>query len=72
MKRFKWAYFDFIVWLTYIPFLYFAMVQMKNLIFSSATDSLSNVISLIILLTYPFYGLLIVYQLRKNYELIKK
>jgi len=28
-KRFKWIYFDFIMWLSYIPFLYFALLQLK-------------------------------------------
>lgn len=34
-NRFKWIYFDFVVWLSYLPFLYFSIVQVQKFNFKS-------------------------------------
>lgn len=28
-KRFKWIYFDFIMWISYLPFIYFSLLQLQ-------------------------------------------
>lgn len=67
MKRFKWAYFDFIMWLSYIPFLYYALYQTKNFNFNSISNGVSNIISITIFTTYPLYPLFIGYLIKTNY-----
>ena len=69
-KRFKWIYFDFVVWLSYLPFLYFALIQVQNMSFSTALLGISSILSVIIIIVYPLYPLFILYHLKKNYKAI--
>lgn len=66
-NRFKWIYFDFVVWLSYLPFLYFAIVQLQKLNFSTPLAGFSSILSIIIIGTYPLYPFLICYNIKKNY-----
>lgn len=69
-KRFKWIYFDFVVWLSYLPFLYFALIQVQNMSFSTALLAISSILSVIIIIVYPLYPVFIVYHLKQNYRAI--
>lgn len=69
-KRFKWIYFDFVAWISYIPFLYFSLVQVKNISFQGPLMAFSSILSIAILITYPLYPLLIAYQIKQNYRAI--
>jgi hypothetical protein len=61
-KRFKWIYFDFIAWISFLPFLYFSIMQLKNFSFSTALSGFSCILSLVIIVVYPLYhSLLYIY-----------
>lgn len=68
--RFKWVYFDMLIWISYIPFLYFSLRQVKSISFTSALSSISSLVSLVILALYPLYPVLIFLSLRKNFALL--
>jgi hypothetical protein len=71
-KRFKWIYFDFIAWISYLPFIYFSLMQLKAFSFHSFLEGISCLLGIIIIATYPLYPFFIVYLLRKNYNNIIK
>ena len=62
-KRFKFIYVDTIMWISYMPFLYFAILQLKSFNFSSGMHSLSSILSLFIVVIYPLYPFYILKQL---------
>ena len=68
LKRFKWIYFDFIAWMSYLPFLYFSLLQVQQFSFSSPLSAFSCIFALAVLLTYPLYPLFIAYQVKQNYR----
>jgi hypothetical protein len=65
-KRFLWIYFDFIMWISYIPFLYFSLLQLKNFSFETASKGISSLLSILIIVTYPLYPVLIAYLIKKK------
>ena len=67
-KRFKWIYFDFIAWIAYLPFLYFALVQLKNFGFQNFLAGFSSLLSLVIVVAFPLYPVFICYLIRTNYN----
>ena len=69
-KRFKWIYFDFVIWLSYLPFIFFAVIQVQNISFEDALYGISSILSIVILATYPFVPIFIVYHLKQNYNAI--
>lgn len=69
-NRFKWIYFDFVAWLSYLPFLYFSIVQVQRFNFNDALNGFSSILAIIILGTYPLYPILIAYNIKKNYVAI--
>ena len=69
-NRFKWIYFDFVVWLSYLPFLYFSLMQVQKFNFNSGLEGFSSIFSVIVLITYPLYPVLIAYNIKKNYVAI--
>lgn len=71
-QRFKWIYFDFIMWLAYIPFLYFAMKQLVVFPFDTFLQIISSLLSLVIIMTFPTYPFFIAYLIHKNYNAIVK
>lgn len=71
MNRFTWNYFDFIIWLSYLPFLFFSISQLQNISFASADLAISSLISILIIISYPLYPGLIFYLIRKHYEVLE-
>ena len=66
--RFKWIYFDFIAWISYLPFVYFAVVQLTTFSFESALAGFSSILAIFIIVIYPLYPALICYQIKSNYN----
>lgn len=66
--RFKWIYFDFVAWISYMPFLYFAVVQLANFSFEDALTGFSSILSIIIIIVYPLYPIRIAYLIKKYYR----
>jgi hypothetical protein len=64
-KRFKWIYVDQVMWISYLPFMYFAILQLKNLAFETTLAALSSIIAIIVIITYPLYPFFILYQIFK-------
>jgi hypothetical protein len=58
-KRFKYTYVDLVMWISYLPFLYFAILQVKNLRFDNGLNAFSSLLAFVILAIYPFYPLFI-------------
>lgn len=71
-KRFKWIYFDFVMWLSFLPFLYFGLLQVKKFNFDSAIEGVSSLLALLFVIVYPLYPIFITYQIKKNYKEICK
>ena len=69
-QRFKWIYFDFVAWISYLPFLYFSILQVKKLGFNDGLQGFSSIFSIIVLATYPLCPVLIAYQIKKNYRAV--
>ena len=69
-KRFKWIYFDFVAWVSYLPFLYFSLMQVQKFDFSNALGAFSCIFSIVVLLTYPLYPIFIAYQIKQNYKAV--
>jgi len=67
-KRFKWIYFDFVMWLSYVPFLYFSIMQLKEFQFSNFSQGLSSLLAIVIIGTYPLYPVFIAYLLKSHYS----
>lgn len=67
-KRFKWIYFDFIMWLSYIPFLYFAVMQLKEFNFENGSQGFSSILAIVIIATYPLYPAFICYLMKSHYS----
>lgn len=68
LKRFKWAYFDFIMWLSYVPFLFFSLVQLQNFSLENSDKAVSSLISLVIIIVYPLYPFFIAWLIKSHYE----
>lgn len=64
-KRFKYIYVDLVMWISYLPFLYFAMLQIKELKFDSGINAISSLIAFVIIVIYPLYP---VFILRKLFD----
>ena len=64
-KRFKYTYVDLVMWISYLPFLYFGLLQVKSLRWDTGLNIFSNLLAFVILIVYPFYPLFI---LRKIFD----
>lgn len=62
-KRFKYIYVDLVMWISYLPFLYFSMLQLKEMKFDSGVNALSSLIAVVIITVYPLYPLFILRKL---------
>jgi len=62
-KRFKYIYVDCVMWISFLPFLYFSILQLQKLAFSSAP--ISTILAFIIIIIYPLYPIFI---LRKIFD----
>ena len=62
-KRFKYIYVDIIMWISYLPFLYFAMLQVKGVRFDTGINALSTLVAFVVIVLYPLYPLFILRKL---------
>ena len=62
-KRFKYIYVDLVMWISFMPFLYFSILQVKNLSFGSGTEAISSIIAFVVLIIYPLYPFFILRKL---------
>lgn len=67
-KRFKWIYFDFVAWISYLPFIYFALMQLQAFSFKTFIEGFSCLLAIVIIAVYPLYPFFIIYLLRENYN----
>ena len=67
-KRFMYIYVDFVLWLAYIPFLYFALIQLKDFNFDNFLNGFSSLLSILFVVVLPLYPFFICYLLKKNYN----
>jgi hypothetical protein len=67
-KRFKWIYFDFVMWISYIPFLFFSILQLEYFGFNNFNHGLSCILAMVIIAVYPLYPFFICYLLRSHYS----
>lgn len=51
------------MWISYLPFLYFAMLQIKTLKFDSGINAISSLIAFVIIIVYPLYPAFILRKL---------
>ena len=64
-KRFKFIYVDCIMWISYLPFLYFAILQLQIGKFDSGINIFSSLLAIVIIIVYPLYP---VFILRKLFD----
>lgn len=64
-KRFKYIYVDLVMWISYIPFLYFSMLQIKGNMWSTGLEIFSSLLAYVIIIVYPLYPFFI---LRKIFD----
>ena len=62
-KRFKYVYLDMVMWISYIPFVYFAILQLKAFPFDTGVDALSTLLAMVIIAIYPIYPFFILRKL---------
>ena len=62
-KRFKFIYVDCVMWISYLPFLYFSMLQLQKISFSSGIDAVSSLLAIVIVIVYPLYPIFILRKL---------
>lgn len=53
------------MWISYLPFLYFSILQLKNGDFSTGTNVFSSLLAIVIIILYPLYP---VFILRKLFD----
>lgn len=70
LNRFTWNYFDFIIWLSYMPFLFFSITQLMKISFATGDMIFSSLLSIVIIAVYPLYPGLIYYLIRKHYDVL--
>ena len=64
-RRFRYTYLDLVMWISYLPFLYFGLLQVKNLRWDTGLNVFSNLLAFVILAIYPLYP---IYILRKIFD----
>ncbi len=64
-QRFKFIYVDTVMWISYLPFLYFAVLQLKSGKFDSGMQIFSSLLAIVIIIIYPLYP---VFILRKIFD----
>lgn len=63
--RFKYIYVDTVMWISYLPFLYFAILQLKSGRFDTGMQIFSSLLAIAIIIIYPLYPIFI---LRKIFD----
>ena len=61
--RFKYIYVDTVMWISYLPFLYFSILQLQKGDFSTGASVFSSLLAIIIIVVYPLYPLFILSKL---------
>lgn len=61
--RFKYIYVDTVMWISYLPFLYFSILQLKKGDFSAGASVFSSLLAIVIIIVYPLYPLFILRKL---------
>lgn len=64
-RRFKYIYVDEVMWISYLPFLYFAVLQLQSGRFDSGINIFSSLLAIAIIIIYPLYPIFI---LRKIFD----
>jgi hypothetical protein len=64
-RRFKYIYVDSVMWISYLPFLYFAVLQLQSGKFDTGLNVFSFLLAIVIIIVYPLYPLFI---LRKIFD----
>ena len=59
-KRFKYTYVDLVMWISFLPFLYFGLLQVKLLRWDTGMNISSNLLAFAILIIYPLYPIFII------------
>lgn len=54
-KRFKYIYVDCVMWISYLPFMYFAILQLKANSYASGMEVFSSLLAIVIVVVYPLY-----------------
>lgn len=62
-KRFKYTYVDLVMWISYLPFLYFAILQIKGVMWSTGLQVFSSLLAYVIIIIYPLYPIFILKKL---------
>jgi hypothetical protein len=62
-KRFKFIYVDCVMWISYLPFLYFAILQLQIIDFSNGLNAFSTLIAVVIVVIYPLYPFFILLKI---------
>lgn len=47
------------MWISYLPFLYFSLLQIQKMKFDTALNAISTIIAFVIILVYPLYPIFI-------------
>lgn len=63
--RFKYIYVDTVMWISYLPFLYFAILQLNSGKYDTGMDIFSFILAIAIIIIYPLYPIFI---LRKIFD----
>ena len=51
------------MWISFLPFLYFGILQLKSFNFTNGAQSISSILAIIIVAVYPLYPFYILKQL---------
>ena len=62
-KRFKYTYVDLVMWISYLPFLYFAILQIKGVKWDTGINIFSSLLAYVIIVVYPLYPVFILKKL---------
>jgi hypothetical protein len=62
-KRFKYTYVDLVMWISYLPFLYFSILQIKGVMWSTGLQVFSSLLAYVIIIIYPLYPIFILKKL---------
>jgi hypothetical protein len=62
-RRFKYIYVDCVMWISYLPFLYFSILQLQSGRWDSGMNIFSSLLAIAIIITYPLYPIFILRKL---------
>ena len=59
------------MWLSYMPFLFFSLVQLQKISFATGDQAISSIISLVIIIIYPLYPFFIAWLIKSHYDVLE-